>query len=78
MIRLKFVATIKIEGDVSETTPDLLPIDQIVENWNGLDAALTKMLEKEMDDGFLVTVEKQYSDVYQTEEHFLESTKKEE
>ncbi len=68
MIRLKFKATVTIEGEVSETAQNLLPIDQIIENWNGLDAALTKMIEEEMDDGFLVTVEKQYSDVSQTEE----------
>ena len=69
MIKLKFKATVTIEGEVSETDQDLLPIDQIVEHWNGLDAELTKMLEEEMVDGFCVKVEKQFSDVSQTEEH---------
>ena len=69
MIQGKFVATIEIDIDVDENTPNLLPFEKLKEAvQNDMETAVKDMLCEEFGDIATVKVTKTFADLYRTEE----------
>ena len=65
MIKGKFVATIEMEIDVDENTPNLLPCEKLKEAvQNDMETAVKDMLCEEFGDIATVKVTKTFADLY--------------
>ena len=75
MIKGKFVATIEIDIDVDENTPNLLPFEKLKSAvHNDMEVAVKDMLCEEFGDIATVKVTKTFADLYKTEDkHEIET-----
>lgn len=69
-IKGKYVATVIIELEADESKKGLLPFERIKENFNGMTPIVKKILEDEIADPELGTVEvlEQFCDVWRCED----------
>jgi hypothetical protein len=69
-IKGKYVATVIIEVEADESMKGLLPFEKIKENFQGMTAIVKKILEYEIADDELGTVEvlEQFCDVWRSED----------
>lgn len=71
MIKAHYIATIVIDANIPEDTPDLIPFDKLTERWDGLDKSIKELVEDEIcgsDPVFTVAVNKRYSHIYKSED----------
>ena len=69
MIKGKFVATIEIDIDVDENTPNLLPFEKLKSSvQNDMETAIKDMLYEEFGEITTVKVTKNFADLYKTED----------
>ena len=71
MIKGKFVATIEIDIDVDENTPNLLPFEKLKDAvQNDTETAVKDILCEEFGDIATVKVTKTFADLYRTEDKY--------
>ena len=69
MIKGRYVATVEIDFSMSENELDLLPFDEICNNWrNNTTEELTEIIQKELEPYGKVKITQQYADVYKCDE----------
>ena len=69
MIKGRYVATVEIDFSMSENELDLLPFDEICNNWrNNTTEELTEIIQKELEPYGKVKITQQYADVFRYDE----------
>ena len=69
MIKGRYVATVEIDFSMSENELDLLPFDEICNNWrNNTTEELTEIIQNELEPYGKVKITQQYADVYKCDE----------
>ena len=69
MIKGRYVATVEIDFSISENELDLLPFDEICNNWrNNTTEELIEIIQKELEPYGKVKITQQYADVYKCDE----------
>ena len=70
MIKGHYIATVVIDVNLPEDTPNLLPLDEMRKNWETLDECIKEILENEFrsEEGATISVTKRYSHLYKSED----------